>query len=379
MITKITGETPFQVLTNNFSISPSNEGYTLQISADGVNFSNLFSVGANVTRLVTGVAANSYYRLLGNQSAVQINWMKTCVTEGGGGASGTELQPVSEFPLADEGTVVAYTGSSSASGVYQYNGSEWVPVGVDDLSAYWNSAQTKTYVDSAITAVEDHLYDVEEVTASALTELHTGLLEVSARTSISSADVQTQIDASISGKADAASVSANTSVRMFPLWNEQGIVTGTTGGVVYERAVRINGEAQSVFRAANGDLTSFWAPTTSGETGQILMASGNTPVWITPATINGSAITSGGNIEIQGGGGITSADVKTQIEAYNYMEQTDAQVISTALNDLEDRKIESSDQSVRNIVKIEQSDYDTLVANSATTSTTLYVVVPDSQ
>ena len=83
MITKITGEQPFQVLTNNFSISPSNEGYTLQISADGTNFSNLFTVGAGVTRLVTGVAANSYYRLSGNQSKVSINWMKTCVTEGG--------------------------------------------------------------------------------------------------------------------------------------------------------------------------------------------------------------------------------------------------------------------------------------------------------
>ena len=178
MITKIVGEQPFQVLTSNFSISPSSEGYTLQISADGTNFSNLFTVGAGVTRLVTGVAANSYYRLSGNQSKVSINWMKTCVTEGGG--SGTELQPVADFPLnAVEGTVISYTGSSSASGVYQYDGNEWTEVGGNiDLSAYWTSAQTQ----SAITAVEDHLFDVEQVTASALTELHDGLLEVSART-----------------------------------------------------------------------------------------------------------------------------------------------------------------------------------------------------
>lgn len=85
MITKIIGEQPFQVLTNNFSISPSETGYQLQISADGVNYTTLFSVGANTTRLVTGVAANSYYRLLGNEGEVQVNWMKSCNTGGGGG------------------------------------------------------------------------------------------------------------------------------------------------------------------------------------------------------------------------------------------------------------------------------------------------------
>ena len=177
MITKITGEQPFQVLTNNFSISPSNEGYTLQISADGKNFSNLFTVGAGVTRLVTGVAANSYYRLSGNQSQVSVNWMKTCVTEGG--ASGRELLPVTEFPLvAEDGTVVSLV-SGDTKALYQYDeaSNEWSEVS-PDLSPYWTSAETQ----SAITAVEDHLFDVEQVTASALTELHDDVLELSART-----------------------------------------------------------------------------------------------------------------------------------------------------------------------------------------------------
>lgn len=169
MITKITGEAAFQVMASNFSISPSQEGYTLQISADGKQYSNLFSVGAGVTRLVTGVAANSYYRLLGNQSQVSVNWLKSCGGEGGGSGSGTELAPVEEFPLgAVDGTVVAYNGTASASGVYQYTGEEWVPVGVDDLSAYWTSAQTKDYVDSAVSAVAlDKLVPVSELPASA--------------------------------------------------------------------------------------------------------------------------------------------------------------------------------------------------------------------
>ena len=110
----------------------------------------------------------------------------------GGGGSGTALQAVSEFPQAAEGTVVAYTGASSASGVYQYTGEEWVPVGVDDLSAYWTSAQTQ----SAITIVEDHLFDVEQVTASALTELHDGLMEVSGRT-VSTEEIELPIAAAV--------------------------------------------------------------------------------------------------------------------------------------------------------------------------------------
>lgn len=246
MITKIIGEQPFQVLANNFSISPSNEGYTLQISADGKQYSNLFTVGAGVTRLVTGVAANSYYRLSGNQSNVSINWMKTCVTEGGGDSS--ELQPIDYFPLdAVEGTVISYTGSSSASGVYQFDGEEWVAV--VDLSPYWTSAETINYVDSAIsgiplddywtsaetqsaiTAVEDHLYDVEEVTASALTELHDNIQELS----------------------------------------------GTTSSIK--------------------DTFSAYTPTTGF------------------STINGSAITNGGDIVIQGGGGGSTEEIELPIAA----------------------------------------------------------------
>lgn len=63
-----------------------------------------------------------------------------------------------------------------------------------DLSAYWTSAQTQ----SAIKVVEDHLYDVEHVTASALTELHDGLVEVSGRTvDMSNYYTSTQVDNAI--------------------------------------------------------------------------------------------------------------------------------------------------------------------------------------
>ena len=309
MITIAKNEVPFQILSSCFTIGPSETGYELQVGADSRNFSTLFSVGANTPRMVTNVANGSYFRLKNNVGDVKVNWERSCSEGGGGGASGTELQPVSEFPYdATDGTVVAYTGSSSASGVYQYDGTDWVPVGVDDLSAYWTSAQTKTYVDSAVTAVEDHLFDVEEVTASALTELHTGLLEVSARTVdmsgyYTSAQTDSLISAATSGKADAASVTENRSASRWPAWNSQGIITGTVGNPGFESSLIINGKQYWLWRdGSEGNMGSIYAPKTAGSAGQILTPSGNTPVWVTPATINGSAITAGGNIEIQGGG-----------------------------------------------------------------------------
>lgn len=278
MITKIQGEQPFQVLTNNFSISPSQEGYTLQISADGKQFSNLFSVGAGVTRLVTGVAANSYYRLLGNESEVSVNWMKTCITEGGSGGSGATYTAGDYISIAED--VISVTGITP------------------DLyltSADTENYATKSYVDSAdtiiydsaatyIAAVENHLFDVEQVTASALTELHGGLLGVSG-------DVQT-LSAATAGKADAASVSANTAVSRWPAWNEQGIITGTVSNAGFETKLQVNGSAWWFWQDGSGKMgPTIYAPTNAGTSGDILVSTGNgAPVW--------SAVTMGGNSNI---------------------------------------------------------------------------------
>lgn len=294
------------------------------------------------------------------------------------------------------------------------------------LTPYWESGETKDYVDgavsgislegyatsgdmqsaftlisetqSAITAVEDHLFDVEQVTASALTELHDGLLEVSGRTVdmsdywtsaqteeaitsknyvtsaqaetqivsknyitsaetanfVTSAQVETQIEAkaaaytptsgfstingsaitnggnivieggadmsgywnsaqteeaisaATSGKADAANVSANTNTYLFPTWNEQGVITGAITNVITRQPVKaelgqfnVNGNTirQLFGEAGNNKKISIYAPTTTGTTGQIAALSNSyTAVWVTPATINGSAITAGGNV-----------------------------------------------------------------------------------
>ena len=191
MLQQIKGEQPFQVLNNAFSISPSNEGYQLQISSDGFNYTTLFSVGPNVTRLVTGVAAGSYYRLLGNNSDVVINWRKSCSGgEGGGGeyilpvatadvlggvkigsgitidseghisaqggGAGDILLSVSGLPTeAQDGSVVALAESTSAGteyGLYQAQGTypemEWQDYaqgGATGWTAYRTSGYTGWY------------------------------------------------------------------------------------------------------------------------------------------------------------------------------------------------------------------------------------------
>ena len=233
MITKVTGEAPFQILTNNFSISPSQEGYTLQISADGKNYSSLFTVGANTTRLVTGVAANSYYRLLGNESEVTINWMKTCVTEGGGSGSGTTYTAGDYISL--EGDVISVTGITPDQYLTSADTQDLasqayvdaaITAGTQDLASqgYVNSAitaatqnmatqqdiqtaiasetartentyaktadipslsgyATEEFVTGITDTIEDHLDDVERVTATAYTELHQDIVALSGATS----------------------------------------------------------------------------------------------------------------------------------------------------------------------------------------------------
>lgn len=327
MIIKVQNSNAFQILSSAMVIGPSQTGYQLEVAADGRNFSPLFSVGPNVTRQATNLSSGAYYRLNGNVGDVVVNWRTSCVSEGGGDSS--ELQPIDYFPLdAVEGTVISYTGSSSASGVYQFDGNEWVAV--VDLGPYWTSAETQ----SAITAVEDHLYDVEEVTASALTELHDNIQELS----------------------------------------------GTTSSIQ--------------------DTFSAYTPTTGF------------------STINGSAITNGGDIVIQGGGGSTEEielpiaaavnDLKGNIEARlnqkyytrqevndiasrkaepgqvdiqikNYVDPAIAEVngnienkelaTSAALNDLNTNKV--SGVGITKIQSISQTDYDALAVKDPAT---LYII-----
>ncbi len=120
MTQKITGEAPFQVLATNFSISPSQQNYVLQISADGTNYSDLFTVSAGQTKMVTNVANGSYYRLKNNNSEVTVNWRTQCNDGQGGGGGSYILPPATQQTLGGikvgSGLTVQADGTLSANG-----------------------------------------------------------------------------------------------------------------------------------------------------------------------------------------------------------------------------------------------------------------------
>lgn len=74
MITfKIQGETPFQVNAHSFSVSPSSEGYTLNYSANGEDYTAYTaSTPSNENLIVNGISKGLYFKLVGNNSLVDV-------------------------------------------------------------------------------------------------------------------------------------------------------------------------------------------------------------------------------------------------------------------------------------------------------------------
>jgi len=142
-----------------------------------------------------------------------------------------------------------------------------------------------------------------------------------------SAATESAITQSVSGKADAANIEPNTGYYSFPEWNEQGIVVreaARAGGAAYI----VNGETHYAW-TQDAEGYTIYAPTSHGTAGDILVSTGDgAPVWsavtmpdmtaYTPtsgfSTINGSAITDGGNIVIQGGGDMSGYYTSAQTD-----------------------------------------------------------------
>lgn len=99
-----------------------------------------------------------------------------------------------------------------------------------------------------------------------------------------SGDIQTLSAATVTAlgnKADKVNIASNPGYMRFPNWNSQGIITGYT----YEaknKGFRMNGSTQdSTLVATNStSLPMFYAPTTAGDSGQILQSNGSgAPSW----------------------------------------------------------------------------------------------------
>lgn len=143
---KITGEQPFQVLSTTFTIGPSTSGYDLYFSADGVNYTQLFTVGANVNRQVTQVAAGSYYKLVGNTGNVVVNWYGNCVVDSGGGGGYV-------LPVASQSTL---GGVKIGSGITIDSGGT--------ISAQGGGAEVKTIVLSTMDPADFTQEDISAMT-----------------------------------------------------------------------------------------------------------------------------------------------------------------------------------------------------------------------
>lgn len=72
---RILGEEVFSVPTDKFAVSKSNEGYTLNYSADGVSFTAIDKAcPANEVAVYNGLAKGMVFKLVGNASEVYIQY-----------------------------------------------------------------------------------------------------------------------------------------------------------------------------------------------------------------------------------------------------------------------------------------------------------------
>lgn len=123
MIYNISGEQPFQVLSDSFSVSPSQSGYDLYLSADGFNYSRFATVASGTTKQFTGMNNGNYYILSGNTSEVKVNWERDC-GGGGGGAAGVSSLDGQTGALTTKtigGQSILGEGDIPAGGVAQYD------------------------------------------------------------------------------------------------------------------------------------------------------------------------------------------------------------------------------------------------------------------
>lgn len=78
-------EAPFQVTGDSIAISPSNEGYELYFSADGLSYTSTGKVvPANTAFQYKAKTEGLFYKLVGNDSDVTVSFIKDCGGGGGG-------------------------------------------------------------------------------------------------------------------------------------------------------------------------------------------------------------------------------------------------------------------------------------------------------
>ncbi len=207
----------------------------------------------------------------------------------------------------------------------------WSAITIPDLSIYWTSAETQsainTNVDSAYTILDGHITDVEALAEDAIC-----------------------------------------------VFGEHIYLQGDLEGILADANIAYYDEEGEIY-VVNQMATEDYVQEAIPDMSEYTPTSGF-------STINGSAITAGGNLVIQGGSADlsdywTSAETQSAISTASGSLQTQLdtmdEVVADALNDINGElanKVSSS--FVRNIWKGTQAQYDAI---SAKTATTLYIII----
>ena len=235
------------------------------------------------------------------------------ISEGGTYTGGDNIEITAQNVINVTG-ITSYTGITSGDVVTALG---YTPISGVDLSEYYTSAQTNTAISNAVSGKADssRVDEIEEVTASALTDLNNRMITTGAVQSMITAATDglastTYVDNSVSGKADTSaltqyytSAQTNTAINnatsgLASITYVNNSVSGkmdtsamtqyaTTGSVVdVENHID---EVEEVVASALTDLHT---------TKQDTLVSGTNI-----KTINNQSLLGSGNITIQGGGG----------------------------------------------------------------------------
>lgn len=253
-------------------------------------------------------------------------------------------------------------GGGSASGVTPQD----VQRQIDSaLTPYWESGETKDYVDEAVSGISLDGYYTSAQTDDAIAQAVSGLAtEQYVQDALSgvnldnywtSAQTENAISAATSGKADAANVLGNNNFQTFARWNSQGVITGA-GNTAQEKAFDINGNRFKPLTLEAASWPRIWAPLSAGTAGDILVSKGSgAPVW--------SAMTFPTP-------DVDKAYVDSAVTGVQDQIDTMDEVVSAALVDLDEKKVESQD--VKHIVQLTQAAYDQLATKDPHT---FYIIV----
>ena len=167
----------------------------------------------------------------------------------------TGLATINGSAITEGGNIVIQGGSGGSSNIIELTQAEY-----DALTSYTEGAM---YV---ITDAQEINMD-NYATTGALGSYYT------------SAETDTAISNAVSGKTDKVSVDSNDYECIFPTWNNQGCITGTSA-IAYPASLNINDSYIKVYSDSDFPLPTIYAPESEGSAGQPLLSNGSgAPVW----------------------------------------------------------------------------------------------------